>query len=207
MPEGHTLRLAARKLAPLVGQVVRVEVPQPRHRLSGLQALDGRRLESVEARGKHLLLRFEGGRTVHSHLRMTGAWDVYREGARWRRPPSSAWLVLRAAGLVAVEFSGPVLEVLDDGHLRLHPALRSLGPDLLDDGFEPRVAVARVRAGRGRHAETIGDALLDQSLVCGIGNMFKCEVLWARRIDPWARLDELPDAALEAVYAEAQRQM
>src|SRR5262249_54587818 len=163
-------RFAASRLAPLVGQVVRVETPQPRHRHSGIQAaLDGRRLESVTPRGKHLLLRFEGGAILHSHLRMSGVWDVYREGQRWRRPPSTAWLVLRAGRIGAVEFSGPVLELLDETRLRLHPVLRQLGSDLLDDGFDPRLAVARLRARADRDALTIADALLDQRIACGVG--------------------------------------
>lgn len=208
MPEGDTIRRAARSLEPLVGHALAVETPQPRHRLSGLrEALDGRRLESVTPRGKHLLLRFEDGHTLHSHLRMTGAWDVYPEGARWRRPRSAAWIVMRAAGLVAVEFSGPVLELLDDARLRLHPVLRSLGPDVLDDGFDPRVAAARLRAGYGGELRTIADALLDQSLACGIGNVFKSEALWACRVDPWAPVDDLPDEVVAAVYAEARRQL
>src|SRR4051812_17385639 len=98
VPEGHTLRIAARRLSPLVGQRVAVEAPQARHRYAGLGALDGQRLLAVDAVGKHLLLRFEDGRTLHSYLRMRGAWDVYREGQPWRRSPGSAWLVLRAAG-------------------------------------------------------------------------------------------------------------
>jgi endonuclease-8 len=208
MPEGDTIRRAARSLEPLVGHALAVATPQPRHRLSGLsEALDGRRLESVTARGKHLLLRFEGGRTLHSHLRMSGAWDVHREGARWRRPRSAAWIVLRGAGLEAVEFSGPVLELLDDARLRLHPVLRSLGPDVLDDGFDPGVIAPRLRAGHGGEVRTIADALLDQSLACGIGNVFKSEALWACRLDPWAPAHELPDETITAVYAEASRRM
>ena len=91
MPEGHTLRIAANRLAPLVGRTVSVETPQPRHRLAGIdRALDGRVLEDVSARGKHLLLRFAGGRILHSHLRMSGAWHVYAAGAPWAKSPRAA---------------------------------------------------------------------------------------------------------------------
>jgi endonuclease-8 len=208
VPEGHTLRRAAASLQPLVGAAVAVEAPHPRHRGAALgPALDGRVLESATARGKHLLLRFSGGRILHSHLRMTGSWEVYREGAPWRRSAASAWLVMRARGLVAVQFRGPVLELLDERALRLHPSLSRLGPDVLDEGFDPREAVRRLRAGVAPEAATIGDALLDQRLACGIGNVYKSESLWASRLDPWAPVAALDDAAIAGAYAEARRRM
>lgn len=167
-------------------------------------ALDGRVLESVEARGKHLLLAFDNGRILHSHLRMTGAWHVYAEGAAWRRSRASAWLALSANGLCAVQFGGPVLELLDPARVALHPALRNLGPDLLDD--DPRIDLALERARARCHpARPIGEVLLDQTVAAGIGNVVRCEALYALRIDPWAPLGGIADATLRALLEESRR--
>jgi endonuclease-8 len=168
------------------------------------QTLDGRVLESVEARGKHLLASFEGGRILHSHLRMTGAWHIYPEGQPWARSARSAWLTLSAGGLVAVQFGGPVLELLDRARVALHPALRNLGPDLLDD--EPRIDLA-VRRARERSPGTrpIGEVLLDQTVAAGIGNVVRCEALHALRVDPWSRVEALSDATVTALLEQSRR--
>ena len=176
--------------------------PQSPYGLAG--ALDGQVLEAVEARGKHLLLTFANGRILHSHLRMTGAWHVYRASERWRRSERSAWLALSANGLTAVQFGGPVLELLDRARIALHPALRSLGPDLLDDDPQIGVAVerARTRSPRGR---PIGEVLLDQSVSAGIGNVVRCEALYALRIDPWAPIEGISDATLTGLLERSRR--
>lgn len=166
-------------------------------------AVDGRRLESVRARGKHLLLHFDGGRCVHSHLRMTGAWHTYRTGEPWRRSPRGAWLELSANGITAVQFGGPVLELLDPARLALHPALRELGPDLLDDDPQIAVAVQRARA-RSPRGRAIGEVLLDQSVAAGIGNVVRCEALYALRVNPWATLENLSDDTLASLFTESR---
>jgi endonuclease-8 len=206
VPEGHTLRIAANRLQPLVGHVVRVEAPQQRHRFAGFDRLDGQRLEEVRAVGKHLLLRFEDGRTLHSHLRMRGSWQVYRDGQPWRWPRSAAWLVLQANGRTAVQFRGPVLELLDPGKLKLHPVLSRLGPDILAADLDVEQLATNVRR-RVDPSVAVGDVLLDQRAACGIGNLYKSEALWAERVDPFAPLGSLDDELLAAVYAEARRQM
>jgi endonuclease-8 len=191
-------------MAPLAGQRVAVLGPgyQSPHGLA--EALDGRVLEAVEARGKHLLVRFDNGRILHSHLRMTGAWHVYAEGQTWARSPNGAWLTLSANGLVAVQFGGPVLELLDRARVALHPALRSLGPDLLDE--DPRIGVAveraRTRSPRGR---PIGEVLLDQTVAAGIGNVVRCEALHALRVDPWAPLGALSDSTVAALLEQSRQ--
>lgn len=167
-------------------------------------ALDGRVLEAVRARGKHLLLHFDDGRCLHSHLRMSGAWHVYRAGERWRRSRANAWLVLGAGDLRAVQFGGPVLELLDRARLALHPALRELGPDLLDDDPQIPLAVARARE-RSSRDRAIGEVLLDQSIASGIGNIVRCEALYAQRADPWAPLGGFSDATLTALLGESRR--
>jgi endonuclease-8 len=191
-------------MAPLVGRRVAALGPgyQSPHGLA--QALDGLVLESVEARGKHLLAAFDSRRILHSHLRMTGAWHVYPEGQAWARSPRSAWLTLSANGLVAVQFGGPVLELLDRARIALHPTLSRLGPDLLDADPQIGVAVRRARA-QSRDTRPIGEVLLDQTVAAGIGNVVRCEALHALRVDPWAPIGGLSDETLSGLFEHSRR--
>jgi endonuclease VIII len=193
MPEGDSLHRAARRLQVLVGQHVDVETPHPRAAVKGLaERLDGRRLEQVEAVGKNLLLRFEGGLVLRSHLRMKGRWRVERRGAaRVGRP----WLVLRGAEHEAVLWNGAVLELVGAGG-----AGPRLGPDILGEPPDYETMLARLRSDPQRQ---IGDALLDQRLVAGIGNLWKAEALWEAKVSPWRRLEEVDDAELRAVLEAA----
>ncbi|MEK6275569.1 MAG: DNA-formamidopyrimidine glycosylase family protein [Actinomycetota bacterium] len=196
MPEGDALHRAARSLQPLVGERVEVETPHPRARVTGVaERLDGKRLVRVEAVGKNLLLRFEGGLVLRSHLRMRGRWQLLeRNGARQGTP----WLVLRGAKNEAVLWNGPVLE-LDERHVR------SLGPDILADPPDLDGMLAKLRATDQRTA--IGDALLDQRLVAGIGNLWRAEALWRALISPWRFLSDLQDEELRTTLGEAARLM
>jgi endonuclease-8 len=192
MPEGDSLHRAAERLQVLVGEVVEVETPNPRAAGRGIaERLDGRRLERVEAAGKNLLLTFEGGDVLRSHLRMSGRWRVAPRGAARTGLP---WLVLRGSVHEAVLWNGPVLE-LDAGRLR------SLGPDILAEPPDLDGMLANLR--RAGPARPIGDALLDQRLVAGIGNLWKAECLWAARVSPWAPLGGLTEDDLRAVLEEA----
>jgi endonuclease-8 len=196
MPEGDAIHRAARRLQVLVGQELEVETPHPRAAVKQLgPRLDGRRLESVEAVGKNLLLRFEGGLVLRSHLRMKGRWRVLGRDAPVFGTP---WLVLRGEQHAGVLWNGPVLE-LDRG-----VALR-LGPDILAEPPDYDAMVARVR--RTPQGRAIGDALLDQRLVSGIGNVWKVESLWAERVSPWRPLHDDSDDALRAILAAAHRLM
>jgi endonuclease-8 len=196
MPEGDSLHRAAERLQALVGERVEVETPHPRAAATGIATrLDGRTLESVQAIGKNLLLHFEGGLVLRSHLRMSGRWRVEPRGrARAGRP----WLVLRGAEREAVLWNGPVLELQSRATLRL-------GPDILEvpPAFDAMVANLR----RSEQERAIGDALLDQRLVAGIGNVWKAEALWDARVSPWRSLREVEDEELRAVLESAVRLM
>jgi endonuclease VIII len=195
MPEGDALHRAARSLQVLVGQQLEVETPHPRAAVKQLAPrLDGRRLESVEAIGKNLLFRFEGGLVLRSHLRMKGRWRVLGRDAPVFGTP---WLVLRGEEHVGVLWNGPVLE-LDRG------VARRLGPDILAQPPDYGAMLERLRTSQDR---AVGDALLDQRLVAGIGNVWKVESLWAARVSPWRALSDVSTEDLRATLEEAHRLM
>jgi len=196
VPEGDSLHRAARRLQVLVGECVEVETPHPRAAVKGLaERLDGRRLEGVEAVGKNLLLRFEGGVVLRSHLRMRGRWRVERRGAARAGKP---WLVLRGAEHEAVLWNGPVLELVTS-------QLRRSGPDILAEPPDHETMLARLRA--GPQEREVGDALLDQRLVAGIGNLWRAEALWEARVSPWRPLGDVADDELHATLEAAHRLM
>jgi endonuclease VIII len=200
MPEGDTIHSAARRVgAALVDkEILEIETPQPRHALDRWpERLEGRSVRAVDARGKHLFIRFEGEVTVHSHLRLKGSWGVYRRGERWRRPPRRAWLVIRTEEHEVVQFDGPVLELMRDSRTRFDRWLASLGPDVLAPDFDERRFLARLRA--DDPSRGVGDALLDQRTLAGIGNAWKCEGCFLVGIDPWRPLDEVSDEQALAV--------
>jgi endonuclease VIII len=196
MPEGDSLHRAARRLQVLVGERVAVESPHPRAAAERVaERLDGRRLEAVEAVGKNLLLSFEGGLVLRSHLRMSGRWQVVERGSARRGTP---WLVLSGAEREAVLWNGPVLELSAR-------AARRLGPDILAKPPDLSAIVANLRREPG--GRELGDTLLDQRLVAGIGNVWKAEALWHARLSPWLRLADVTDEELERVLGEAARLM
>jgi endonuclease-8 len=191
MPEGDSIQRAAQRLRALVGERLEAESPHPRGAVLGVAArLDGLRLEHVDAVGKNLLLRFEGGVTLRSHLRMKGRWRVQPRGTPMRGKP---WLVLRGRELEAVQWNGPVLELRAD-------VARRLGPDIL---AEPPGLAAMVSRLRRAPALPLAEALQRQELVAGIGNMWAAEALWAARLSPWLRVSDVDDDALERLLAEA----
>ncbi|MDX6470619.1 MAG: endonuclease [Gaiellaceae bacterium] len=198
MPEGDSLHRAAHRLQPLVGQRVEVETPHPRAAGKQLaERLDGLVLESVEAVGKNLLLHFEGGLVLRSHLRMTGRWRVEPRGAKRVGQP---WLVLRGAEHEAVLWNGPVLELARAAEVR-----GRLGPDIL--ATPPDLEAMRSRFRAVPQEREIGDALLDQRLVSGIGNLWKAEALWDARVSPWRPLADVTDDELTQVLESAHAKM
>jgi endonuclease-8 len=195
MPEGDALHRAARRLQPLVGQRLEAESPNPRGLVTRVaERVDGRTLESVEAVGKHLLLRFEGGLVVRSHLRMSGRWRVEPRGTPRAGLP---WLVLRGDALEGVLWNGPVLT------LEARP-LRRLGPDVLGESFDVGEAAARVRGAGDLY---LGEALQDQRLVAGIGNMWMAEALWEASLSPWSRVRDVGDDEVQRALTAAHRLM
>jgi endonuclease-8 len=192
VPEGDTLHRVALRLQVLVGQRLGVETPHPRAAAKRLaERLDGLVLESAEAVGKNLLLRFEGGHVLRSHLRMNGRWRVGALGAARAGQP---WLVLRGKSHEAVLWNGPVLEL--DKPL-------SVGPDILAEEPDYGAMVERLRA----DGRTIGEALLDQRLVGGIGNIWRSEALWEARLSPWKPLHQVSDTELRETLAAAHELM
>jgi endonuclease VIII len=203
MPEGDTIHHVARTIGEaLVGaEIDSIETPQPRHRHDRWpERLSGHAVRAVDARGKHLFIRFEGGLTLHSHLRMRGRWSVHRRGERWGRAPHRAWLVIRTPEHEVVQFDGPVLELMTDSRTRFDQTLAALGPDILAPDFDERAVLRRLR--EDDPTRPVGEALLDQRNLAGVGNLWKAEACFEAGIDPWRRLHDLSDEeALRVVRA------
>jgi endonuclease-8 len=193
VPEGDTLWRIANRLSPaLVGRrVTALRLASPALASEARRnRVEGSTIVAVEARGKHLLVRFSTGIALHTHLGMAGSWHLYRAGSRWRQGAHLARVVLEADGVVAVCFVPRVVELVPEKDEAAHPTLAALGPDVVADGFDAAGAVARLQA---RGLVPIGAALLDQTVLSGIGNIYKSEVLFLCGTDPFA-----PAAALEA---------
>jgi endonuclease-8 len=204
MPEGDTIHYAARRIRPfVVGRVPQITHPHPRLRGDRWpRKLAGRAVTRVDAHGKHLFVRFEDDLAIHSHLRMTGSWGTYRPGERWHRAHRRAWLVLRTDEGEVVQFDGPVLELLTESRTRFDRRLAMLGPDILAPDLDEREIVTRLRAHDGDRP--IGDALLDQRTIAGIGNLWKCEGCFAAGIDPWRPTASVSDDEALAIVRAAR---
>lgn len=206
MPEGDTIYRTATSLRRWLGGRVITAV---RSRVPGvdLAGLVGQKVEAVEAQGKHLLIRFSGGAVLHSHMMMTGSWHVYPTGESWRKPPRQARVVIEAGSRLAVCFNAPVVELLGEHDERRHPSLRRLGPDVLDPpSLDPTVVRRRARA-RIPSSPTIGEILLDQQVVAGIGNIYRAESLFLCGMDPFRAAEQVSDAELDGLVATASRLM
>ena len=219
MPEGDTIFRAARTLhRALAGRTVtrfesvfpalsRVDVDEP---------LAGRTVDRVEARGKHLLMWFSGqhetaGATakaeplvLRTHMRMNGSWHIYRPQERWRRPHRDMRIIIETGEFHAVGFNVPVAEFLTPDALERSQPIKDLGPDPLADDFSQDDAVARILS---RADLEVSDALLDQRAIAGIGNVYKSEVLFASRINPFARVGTLAAADIQRIVAAATKFM
>jgi endonuclease-8 len=206
MAEGDSIRRIALRIdAAFAGETVTARAPGPR-RPEGMPVsrLDGLTMTGAESRGKHLLLRFSGGVALHSHLGMRGGWHLYRAGERWRYPARSAWIALTDGRTEAVNFNGTSMRIVREAELRRDPRLARLGPDILDPEIPLTEVAASLRRDPGRE---LGDALLDQTLVAGIGNIFKSEAAFEAKVDPWREVASLSAEELELVVEGARRLM
>lgn len=204
MPEGDAVyRFAARIRSALEGQVVRGAEAHGPGPVPRVELLVGRACTGVDTLGKNMVIRFDNGLALRGHLRMHGMWHVYGPGEPWRRPPAQARLVLRTDEAVVVNFSAPVIELIEERALLLHRPLAILGPDLLDAAFDADEAVRRFRdpllAG-----QSIGDAIMDQRVMAGVGNIWKHEALFRCGLNPWLRVGQLSDGDLEQVVSTAR---
>jgi endonuclease VIII len=205
MPEGDTIyRAAVTMNRALAGTTVRAfESPLPiLERFAEDRTLVGRRIEAVDARGKYLLVRFAGGLTLLTHLRMNGSWHLYRPGERWRRPRSHMRALIVTDEWEAVGFGLPIAEFHDAASLARSGRLVSLGPDPLAADFDPAEAVQRLQAAGD---EPIEEALLDQRRVSGVGNVLKSETLFLAGTNPYAPVATLGDRQLSEIVRIAAR--
>ena len=195
MPEGDTIwRTAAALRSGLEGRRVLVARPDALRRLAGST------VTAVDPLGKHLVIRFDSGLALHSHMRMRGAWHIYRPGERWRRPEWQLKAMLETEDAVAVCFAAPVVELIWDAGSKL----RHLGPDILTGDWAAAEVVARARS---LGPVVVGEVMLNQRVTAGIGNVYRCEALWERRVNPWTPLAELDDEELAALFETARAAM
>ena len=205
MPEGDTIFRAARTLhRALSGHVVeRFESVFPAlTRVHDDEPITGRTIERVTAAGKHMLMYFSGGHVLRTHMRMSGSWHIYRPGETWQRARRDMRVLVATKEFEAVGFNIPVAEFVRMRDLARHDELRRLGPDLLGDTFDRTETVRRMRE-RGDAA--IGDVLLNQRVMAGVGNVYKSEVLFACGVNPFSRTGDLSDGQIECLVDTARR--
>jgi endonuclease-8 len=207
MPEGDHIFRAARTLdRALAGhEVVRFESVLPAlTRVHEDTPVTGRTIERVTAAGKHVLMRFSGDLVLRTHMRMNGSWHIYRPGERWQRPRRDMRVVVATTGFEAVGFNVPIAEFLTSADEARHEDLRRLGPDLLGEAFDADEAVRRFRE---RDALEIADALLNQRIAAGAGNIYKSEVLFLCGVHPFAPVREIGDETLRDILATARKHL
>lgn len=205
MPEGDTIFRAARALnQALAGEVVtRFETAYaPLASVHDQTPITGRVIESVESRGKWLLLRFSGDLILVTHMLMSGSWHIYRPGERWKRSRSHMRVVLSTRGWEAVAFDVPVARFHTARSLERYTAIPTLGPDLLGETFAQDEAQKRLLA---RPDQEIGNVLLDQQVLAGIGNVFKSEICFACRVHPFRLVSTLNRREIECLLDTARR--
>ena len=204
MPEGDTIHRTALRMRPVLAghQLVRFEA----HRLTGARPRLGEVIDDVEARGKHLLVHFSGGVSLRTHMKMTGSWHLYRDGERWRKGAHLTRAVVGAdSGWLAVCFQAPVVETY---HRAVGDpvALASLGPDLTDPRSDPDIDVVLARYEQLAGADVaVADALLDQRIGAGIGNVYKSELCFLHGLDPFTPAPEVPIDTRRRLYVLARQ--
>lgn len=204
MPEGDSLfRYAASLHAAIAGHAITAARAQGPGRVPRADLLVGTTCTGAHAHGKNLVVEFDNGLALRVHLRMYGAIAIYAPGERWGRAPSQARLVLETATAVAVVFSAPVVELLEQRVAAHHRPLATLGTDLLDDEFDADAAFAAFRD-PALAGLTIGDAIMEQRAMAGAGNIWKHEVLFRCRLNPWTKVGDIDDAALRDMITVAR---
>jgi endonuclease-8 len=199
MPEGDTIHRTAATLQQWVGgrTITAVSTTAPELRTAAAR-LVGDQVDHVSAQGKHLLMHLRSGVVVHTHMQMRGAWHVYGAGQPWARPTRQARLTIEAGDRVAVCFNAPVVEVLGPSAARSHAWLGALGPDVVEPGFDVGEVVRR--ALQMARDTPIGDVLLDQRVLAGVGNIWRSETLWRCRLHPATTIGSLtPDRRRDVV--------
>jgi endonuclease-8 len=205
VPEGDTIFRAARTLhRALAGSVVTSfeSVLPALTRVHDDAPITGRTMDRVEAIGKHLLMYFFGDLVLRTHMRMHGSWHIYRHGEPWQRPRSQMRIVIGTDAFEAVGFSIPVAEFLRGSELARHAQLRQLGPDVLAYDFDSAEAARRLRA---EGATPVADALLNQRVLAGLGNVYKSEVLFMCRMEPFTAVSALTDAQIATIVETSHR--
>jgi endonuclease-8 len=190
MPEGDTIHRAASALrTALAGRrMERFDAP----RLVGPTPRAGRLIEIVRSHGKHLEIVWDDGIALHTHMRMTGSWHLYHHGDPWRRPHHQMRVAIEVAEWIAVCFNAPVVETYRIPDKRRHPGMGRLGPDLCDASIDLGTVVNLVLSYPDADAR-ISEVLLDQRVMCGVGNVYRCEVLWATELSPFAPVGSLSE--------------
>ena len=205
MPEGDTIFRAAHTLhRALAGKpVTRFESVFPAlTRIDDDAPIAGRTIEHIHSAGKHLLIHFSGDLVLRTHMRMNGSWHIYRTGERWQRSRRDMRIVVATADFEAVGFRIPVAEFLSEREVAKSLVLRTLGPDVLAADFDSDKAIANLR---DRPRSEIAEALLNQQVLAGLGNVYKSEILFLCRINPFRRVGELTDEDLRSLVAESRR--
>lgn len=195
MPEGDTIFRTAETLRQaILGKRVLGARPETLRRLAGTTVTE------VEAVGKHLLIRFDNGLALHTHMRMRGLWRVYPRGERWNRPEWQLKALLETEDVQAVCFSAPVVSLLRDTSRKVG----HLGPDVLSEGWDAEAVLRRTRS---LGSVPVGELLLEQRVAAGIGNVYRCEALWQARINPWTPSSQLSDEELASLFETARQAM
>ncbi len=194
MPEGDTIHRAASALRTALAGKVMVRFDAPR--LVGPTPEAGRIVERVESHGKHLEIEWDDGLILHTHMRMSGSWHLYRIGDQWRKPYNDMRASIEVEDWLAVCFNAPVVETYRVPDRRRHPGMGRLGPDLCTPGTDLG-AVVNLLLSYPDATARLGDVLLDQRVMCGVGNVYRCEVLWADELSPFAPVGALGE--LDAV--------
>jgi endonuclease VIII len=201
MPEGDTIHRTAGQLRKgILGRVVTSGEANAAGNATDVTQLVGCRVSQIEARGKHLLIMFDDRFVLHTHMGMTGSWHLYRVGEPWRKPARRAAVWFDASGILAVCFTPKTMEVLTPTAVRSHRHLSRLGPDLLVQPLDEVEILRRFRDGKGL---SIGEAIMNQTVVCGVGNVYKSEVLFLERVCPFIPLERLTDERILRIVIRA----